>query len=151
MAILAPLFFNFGLLICLSLLALFSLSPISLLRLHSSRLLAKDVSTVFASGWGCSLILIVLPAIAGYQLGVDKVRPVGPLFSIQMLKARKSWENSFSWVLLVILRSFRSCRMPHKAFSLRKKRAVDKVGVSPMKTSIIMSCIRRLMLNLLPS
>ena len=115
MAILAPLFFNFGLLICLSLLALFSLSPISLLRLHSSRLLAKDVSyEVFASGWGWFLILIVLPAIAGYQLGVDKCATLlGHFFYTNAESEKNLGKTAFSWVCLLVIAYAVLKALPH--------------------------------------
>lgn len=85
MAILALLFFNASLLICL---ASFS---------RRSKFIAKaGVYEVLASGWVLFAILIVVPAITGYRLGEDKCATLlGHFFFTNMEHERSPVKNIF--------------------------------------------------------
>ncbi len=103
MAILAPLFFNVSLLICLA-----SLS-------RRARFIAKaGVYEVLASGWVLFALLIVVPAITGYRLGADKCATVlGHFFFTNMEHEKSPVKTFFAWGCFLLIAYVVSKFLPH--------------------------------------
>lgn len=103
MAILALLFFNTSLLICL---ASFS---------RRSKFITKaGVYEVLASGWVLFAILIVAPAITGYRLGADKCATLlGHFFFTNMENERSPVKTFFAWGCLLPIAYVISKFLPH--------------------------------------
>jgi hypothetical protein len=103
MALLAPIFFNISLLICFSLL------------FRRSRFLL-DIFTFETpmSGWGWIAILIFVPAITGYLLGVEKCATLlGHFFYTNMEHEKDLRKTVCAWACFFLIAYIISKTLPH--------------------------------------
>lgn len=103
MAFLAPLFFNFSLLICLG---LFS---------RRSRTLARIASyDGLTSSWGWLVILVFVPAVVGYRLGAERCAILlGHFFYTNLEHEKSAGKTVLAWGCLLIVAYLISHLLPH--------------------------------------
>lgn len=103
MAFLAPLFFNFSLLICLG---LFS---------RRSRAFAWIASYEgLTSSWGWLAILVLVPAVVGYRLGAERCAILlGHFFYTNLEHEKNVGKTALAWGCLLVVAYLIAHLLPH--------------------------------------